>query len=55
MNKKMQLALAILSIIGLAASIYVCTIEKEVSDYVLGAIFFIAAVFFINSYRRNKG
>lgn len=54
MNKKMQLALGILSIIGLAASIYVCIIENEVSDYVPALLFFIAAVFFINNYKRNK-
>ncbi len=58
MNKKMQLALSILSTVGLAASIYVCAVENEVSDYVLAAIFFIAAVYFMYQYRggsRDKG
>lgn len=53
MSKKMLLALAILSIVCLGGAIFVCVVEQSVSNFILAAALFFAAVFFVFQYRKK--
>ncbi|MCQ2350804.1 MAG: hypothetical protein MJ003_02395 [Paludibacteraceae bacterium] len=54
MNKKLSLACGILSIVGLGASIFVCTVEQSAENFLLAAIFFVAGVYFIYQYKGER-
>lgn len=50
----MLLTLAILSIVCLGGAIFVCVVEQSVSNYILAAALFFAALFFTYQYRISK-
>ena len=53
MSKKVLLSLAILSIVCLGGAIFVCVVEQSVSNFILAAALFFAAVFFVFQYRKK--
>ncbi len=53
MSKKALLALAILSIIALGGSIYVCVIEQTVSNFMMSVVLLVSAIYFVYQYRKK--
>ena len=53
MSKSVLLALAIISIVCLGGAIFVCVVEQSVSNFILAAALFFAAVFFVYQYRKK--